>query len=196
MSYKYIDIFDDLYQIKDSIPEGIYIKLNNNIKNILTDLDKHCKCSCSSINLNNKNNLLNNIFCSPDNLKTCNNFKLLCLICPQMNYIYDTNQINYSITTNYSKYNHIIVDNIISLLLLLIQMFNNVNNDIYIKYTWLALYNFIIDNYNIFVQYKDDKYKNNFKTIFHNNCNNSSFIELINKHNIIINNWINIFNKI
>lgn len=40
---EYIDIFDDIFEIKSKIPENIYLNLNNKIKKILDDLEYYRK---------------------------------------------------------------------------------------------------------------------------------------------------------
>jgi hypothetical protein len=194
MSYKYINIFDDLYQIKDSISEGIYIKLNNDIKNILCDLDKHYKCNCDKINLNVTGNIFNYNLCHYEDLKHCNNFKLLCYYCPQMNYIYDKTNINYSsIPRNSNIRNNVIIfNNFISLSLSLINILDNEDK----AYAILGLYNFLIDNYNLLIQYSNNDFKEVIKRKFNEISNDKYVIELIKRHNINYNEWYKLFSKI
>ena len=125
------------------------------------------------------------MFCKCDKLSSCRNYKKLCLYYPKINNIFNDTIINYTYIKKNSDINDDIFVNIFLSFLELIK---------YIKaYLLLTLFNFLIDNYDLTLQH--NLYKSAQNKIY-GVLNNDYCIELIKKHNIDINKWVDIFSDL
>jgi len=160
----HLDIFEDIYDIKDSITDGQFLTLNNKVKNLIQE-NKHLRqslsnyvCCCSMRYVfpemfNLTENDLTEFFCvqSYEKLVSCENFKRLMEKLPHLENIFRRIDLPFAEEPIYQEYvkNEVIL--VSEILLFLVKKVTEKKDKAIITF---VLYDFMIKNMNFMKNYQ------------------------------------------
>lgn len=213
----FLDIFDDLYNIKNKINDNEYINLNNKVKLLLdtllklkselnnsdivdddTFLDPHNGvCTCHNLDLHNDIVTaanVSNYFCSFNTDLNCNNFIMICEYLPLLKNIYqDNHDINFT--------NDIIENNIerqywLNICTILIAFNRFMVGDNMRIIVVLVLYDFIFRHFLFLEGLRNIAFRYMLKNRYLEFCGNVNFITALDTYQINKNRWLEIINDL
>jgi len=160
----HLDIFEDIYDIKDSITDGQFLSLNNKVKNLIQenkDLRQSLSnyvCCCSTRYVfpemfNLVENDLSEFFCikSNERIANCENFKRLMDKMPHLENIFRRIDLPFAEEPIYQEYVKDEVVLISQILLFLVKIVSEKKDKAIISF---VLYDFMIKNMNFMKDYQ------------------------------------------
>ena len=218
MANNHLDIFEDIYDIKDNITNNQFLTLNNKVKNLIQEninlkqslsnyefeiieeeqpvISNVCTCSTRYVfpnRCNTEENDLSEFFCvqSYERMVNCENFKKLMEKLPHLENIFRKIDLPFTeepIYQDYIKHEIVLTCNI---LIFLIKKVYERRNKVIISF---VMFDFIIRNINFMIDYK--LYTKTCITKLEEFLIDSEYIPLTLEYNVNYTKWLDIMKNI
>jgi hypothetical protein len=196
----HLEIFEDIYDIKDNITDGQFLTLNNKVKNLIQE-NKELRqslsnyvCCCSTRYVfpemfNLIDNDMSDFFCvkSNERIANCENFKRLMMKFPHLENMFRRIDLSFTEEPIYQEY---VKDEVILVSEILLFLVKNVSEKKDKAIITFVLYDFMIKNVNFMKDYQF--YTKLLISKFEGLLEDEEYISFALEHNVNYTKWLDI----